>query len=88
MKFKKKNKNMLFTQSFVIILMLTLLKTPMVTHMHNYVEPLLKSISLKESKDIPSVAEQFGLSKDEFNQQIDLTRQYQTGNTSAIEGSA
>ena len=56
--------------------------------MHNYVEPLLKSISLKESKDIPSVAEQFGLSKDEFNQQIDLIRQYQAGNTSAIEGSA
>ena len=54
----------------------------------NYVEPLLKSISLKESKDIPSVAEQFGLSKDEFNQQIDLIRQYQAGNTSAIEGSA
>ncbi len=54
----------------------------------NYVEPLLKSISLKESKDIPSIAEQFGLSQDEFNQQIDLIHQYEAGNTSAIEGSA
>ncbi len=53
----------------------------------NYVEPLLKSLSLKESKNIPSVAEQFGLSQDEFNQQIDLIHQYEAGNTSALEGS-
>lgn len=53
----------------------------------NYVEPLLKTISLKESKDVPSVAEQFGLSQDEFNHQIDLIRQYEAGNTSVLEGS-
>lgn len=53
----------------------------------NYVEPLLKTISLKESKDVPSVAEQFGLSQDEFNQQINLIRQYEAGNTSVLEGS-
>lgn len=53
----------------------------------DYVEPLLKSISLKESKDVPSVADQFGLSQDEFNHQIDLIHQYEAGNTSVLEGS-
>ena len=54
----------------------------------DYVEPLLESITLKQSKDIPSVAEQFGLSQDEFNQQIDLIHQYEAGNTSVLNGSA
>lgn len=54
----------------------------------NYIEPLLSSITLKQSKDVPSVADQFGLSQDEFNQQIELIHQYEAGNTSALEGSA
>lgn len=51
-----------------------------------YIEPLLKSITLKESKDVPKINEEFGLSEDEFAQQLDLIRQYKAGNTSAIEG--
>lgn len=54
----------------------------------DYVEPLLQSITLKQSKDVPSIADQFGLSQDEFNQQIDLIHQYEAGNTSVLEGSA
>lgn len=52
----------------------------------DYVEPLLNSITLKESKNVPHVYEEFGLSQDEFNQQMDLVRQYKAGNTSVLEG--
>ena len=52
----------------------------------NYIEPLLKSITLKESKDVPKINEEFGLSEDEFAQQLDMIRQYNAGNTSVLEG--
>ena len=51
-----------------------------------YIEPLLKSVTLKESKDIPKINEEFGLSEEEFAQQMDLIHQYKAGNTSALEG--
>ena len=51
-----------------------------------YVEPLLKSISLKESSDVPKINEEFGLTEDEFSQQIDLIHQYKAGNLSALNG--
>lgn len=51
-----------------------------------YIEPLLKSINLKESKDVPAIYEQFGLSEKEFKQQIDLIRQVNAGNLSAVKG--
>lgn len=51
-----------------------------------YIEPLLKSVTLKESKDVPKINEEFGLSEDEFAQQLDLIRQYTAGNTSALQG--
>jgi hypothetical protein len=51
----------------------------------NYVEPLLKSISLKESKNVPPINEEFGLTQDEFNQQMELIRQYKAGNLSALD---
>ena len=51
-----------------------------------YVEPLLKSISLKESSDVPKIIEGFGLTEDEFSQQIDLIHQYKAGNLSALNG--
>ena len=54
----------------------------------DYIEPLLKSISLKQGKDVPAIADEFGLSQEEFNQQLELIHQYEAGNTSAIEGSA
>ena len=52
----------------------------------DYVEPLLKSISLKESKNVPAINEEFGLSEDEFAQQMELIHQYKAGNASALEG--
>jgi hypothetical protein len=51
-----------------------------------YIEPLLKSVTLKESKNVPAINEEFGLSEDEFAQQMDLIHQYKAGNTSALEG--
>jgi hypothetical protein len=52
----------------------------------DYVEPLLKSLTLKESKNVPAINEEFGLSEDEFAQQMDLIHQYKAGNASALEG--
>ncbi len=51
----------------------------------DFVEPLLKSITLKESKHVPKVYEQFGLTEDQFNQQMDLIKEYKAGNTSALQ---
>ena len=51
-----------------------------------YIEPLLKSISLKESKNVPKINEEFGLTEDEFSQQLDLIHQYKSGNLSALQG--
>ncbi|MDO5860287.1 hypothetical protein [Methanobrevibacter sp.] len=52
-----------------------------------YVEPLLKSITLKESKNVPAINDEFGLTSDEFAQQMELIQQYKAGNTSALETS-
>jgi Tfp pilus assembly protein PilE len=52
----------------------------------DYIEPLLKGISLKESKNVPKIYEQFGLSEDEFAQQMELVHQVKAGNTSALQG--
>ncbi len=52
----------------------------------DYVEPLLNSITLKESKNVPHIYDQFGLTKEQFNQQMDLIHEYKSGNTSALEG--
>lgn len=52
----------------------------------DYIEPMLKSITLKESKNVPKINEEFGLSEDEFAQQMELIRQYNAGNRSALEG--
>ena len=52
----------------------------------DYVEPLLKSITLKESDNVPSINEEYGLSEKEFERQMDLIRQYKSGNISALEG--
>lgn len=52
----------------------------------DYVEPLLESITLKESKNVPAINEEFGLTEEEFAQQMELIHQYKAGNTSALEG--
>lgn len=51
-----------------------------------FVEPLLKSVTLKESSNVPTVSSQFGLTDDQFAQQMELIQQYKAGNTSALEG--
>ena len=51
-----------------------------------FIEPLLKSVTLKESKNVPKVHEQFGLSQSDFDKQINLIRQVKAGNTSALQG--
>ena len=53
----------------------------------SYVEPLLKSITLKESSNVPAINDQFGLSESDFAKQMDLVHQYKSGNTSVLQGS-
>ena len=50
-----------------------------------YIEPLLKSIDLKKSNNVPAVHEQFDMSKDDFNKQMDLIHQVKSGNYSAVQ---
>ena len=52
----------------------------------DYIEPLLESITLKQSSDVPKINEEFGLTESEFAQQMELIQQYKAGNTSALEG--
>lgn len=51
----------------------------------DFVEPLLNSITLKESKNVPKIYEEFGLTEDQFAEQMDLIKQYKAGNTSALQ---
>lgn len=51
----------------------------------DFVEPLLNSITLKESKNVPKIYEEFGLTEDQFAEQMDLVKQYKAGNTSALQ---
>ena len=53
----------------------------------DYIEPLLESVTLKESKGVPKIYDEFGLSESEFAQQMDLIQEFKAGNTSALEGS-
>ena len=52
----------------------------------DYMQPLLESITLKESKNVPKIYEEFGLTEDQFNQQMDLIHEYKAGNLSALDG--
>ena len=51
----------------------------------DFVEPLLDSITLKESKNVPKINEEFGLTEDQFAEQMDLIKQFKAGNTSALQ---
>ena len=51
----------------------------------DFVEPLLKSITLKESKNVPKINEEFGLTEDQFDAQMDLIKEVKKGNSTAIE---
>lgn len=52
----------------------------------DYIQPLLESITLKESKNVPKINDEFGLTEDQFAEQMELVHQYKAGNTSALEG--
>ena len=52
----------------------------------DYVQPLLESITLKESKNVPKISEELGLTDDQFAQQMELVYQIKAGNTSALQG--
>lgn len=52
----------------------------------DYIQPLLESIILKESKNVPKISEELGLTDDQFAQQMDLVYQIKAGNTSALQG--
>lgn len=51
----------------------------------DFVEPLLKSITLKESKNVPKIYEEFGLSEDQFAEQMELIQQVKAGNQTALQ---
>nr|WP_294998467.1 hypothetical protein [uncultured Methanobrevibacter sp.] len=51
----------------------------------DFVEPLLNSITLKESKNVPKIYDEFGLSEDQFAEQMELIQQVKAGNQSAIK---
>ncbi|WP_407453207.1 hypothetical protein [Methanobrevibacter sp.] len=53
----------------------------------DYVQPLLESITLKESKGVPKISQELGISDDEFAKQMDLLYQIKAGNTSALKES-
>ena len=52
----------------------------------DYVQPLLESVTLKESKNVPKINEEFGLTEEQFAEQMELVHQYRAGNTSALDG--
>lgn len=54
----------------------------------SFVEPLLKSVTLKESKNVPAINDEFGLTADQFAEQMELVKQYKAGNTSALDSAS
>ena len=52
----------------------------------DFIEPLLESVTLKETSNVPKIYDELGVSESEFNQQMDLIKQYKAGNTSVLEG--
>ena len=51
----------------------------------DFVEPLLKSITLKKSNNVPKIYEQFGLTEDQFAEQMELIQQVKAGNQTALQ---
>lgn len=50
-----------------------------------YIEPLLKSISLKRNEDVPNIADVLGMSQSDFDANNELIQQFKAGNYSALE---
>ena len=58
--------------------------SPICDAYENFTEPLLKSITLKES-DAPKNHEELGLSESDYRQQMDVVHQVLAGNFSAVQ---
>lgn len=52
-----------------------------------FVKPLLESLKLKEMNNIPKISDEFGLSDEEFQQQMDEIHAYKNGDASALDSS-
>ena len=50
-----------------------------------FIKPLLESLKLKETSKIPKISEEFGMSDEEFQQQMEMVRAYKNGDTSALD---
>ncbi|MEE0943349.1 MAG: Ada metal-binding domain-containing protein [Methanobrevibacter sp.] len=53
-----------------------------------FIKPLLESLKLKETSKIPKISEEFGMSDEEFQQQMEMVRAYKNGDTSALDDTA
>lgn len=53
-----------------------------------YIQPLLKSLKLKDSSNVPKINDEFGLSEMEFQKEMDKIHAYKNGDTSALDDSA
>lgn len=51
----------------------------------NFVEPLLKTVNLKQSSNVPALHEQYGMSQADFQKQMDMVHQIKAGNYSALQ---
>ena len=51
----------------------------------HYIKPLLKSIKLKNSSNVPKINDEFNLSEKEFKKQMDKIHAYKNGDTSALD---
>ncbi len=50
-----------------------------------FIKPLLESLKLKETSKIPKISEEFGMSDEEFQQQMEMVKAYKNGDTSALD---
>lgn len=50
-----------------------------------YVEPLLKSITLKETDNVTKIYEDYNLTEDQFYEQMEIIKQAKAGNATAIQ---
>lgn len=53
---------------------------------NDYMLPLLESLTLKKMSGVPHIYDEFGLTEEQFAQQMDLIHQYKAGNASALDG--
>ena len=50
-----------------------------------FIKPLLESVKLKETSNVPKLNDEYGMSADEFQQIMEKVRAYKNGDTSALD---